>query len=90
MANRLFWQTVRHLRGKRSQTAFFIEDSNGVFLKDQDAILNKLREYFSDFLNQGVEPNPKLNREPVKTAFFGEPEQNLNRLNLRSLNLNRT
>ena len=70
MANRLFWQTVRHLRGKRSHTAFFIEDSNGVFLKDQDAILNKLREYFSDLLNQGVEPNPKLNREPLKTRFF--------------------
>ena len=26
---------------KRSQTAFFIEDSNGVFLKDQDGVLNK-------------------------------------------------
>ena len=38
--------------------------------------------------NQEVKPN--LNREPVKTAFFGEPEPNLNRLNLRSLNLNQT
>ena len=40
------------MRGKRSQTAFFIEDSNGVFLTDQGTILNKLREYFSDLLNQ--------------------------------------
>ena len=52
MANKVFWQTVRRLRGKKSQTAFFIEDSNGVFLKDHDAILNKLREYFIDLLNQ--------------------------------------
>ena len=40
MANKVFWQTIRRLGGKRSQTAFFIEDSNGVFLKDQDAISN--------------------------------------------------
>ena len=52
MANKVSWQTVSRLHGKRSPTAFFIKDSNGVFLKDQDAILNKLREYFSDLLNQ--------------------------------------
>ena len=51
MANKVFWQTVRRLRGKRSQAASFIEDSNGVILKDQDAILNRWREYFSDLLN---------------------------------------
>ena len=39
------------MRGKRSQTAFFIEGSNGLTLKDQDAILNRWREYFSDLLN---------------------------------------
>ena len=27
---------------------------------------------------KGFEVNPNLNREPVKTAFFGEPEPNLN------------
>ena len=36
---------------KRSRAAFFIEDSNGVTLKDQDAILNRWRDYFSDLLN---------------------------------------
>ena len=50
-ANKVFWQTIRRLRGKRSRAAFFIEDSNGVTLKDQDAILNRWREYFSDLLN---------------------------------------
>ena len=41
----------RRLRGKRSRAALFIEDSNGVTLKDQDANLNRWREYFSDLLN---------------------------------------
>ena len=40
-ANKVFWQTIRCLRGKRSRATFFIEDSNGVTLKDQDAILNR-------------------------------------------------
>ena len=40
-ANKVFWQTVYRSRGKRSRAAFFIEDSNGVTLKDQDAILNQ-------------------------------------------------
>ena len=48
-ANKVFWQTIRRLRGKRSRAALFIEDSNGVTLKDQDAILNRWRE--SDLLN---------------------------------------
>ena len=50
-ANKVFWQTIRRLRGKRSRVAFFIEDSSGVTLKDQDAILNRWRDYFSDLLN---------------------------------------
>ena len=33
-ANKVFWQTIRRLRGKRSRAALFIEDSNGVTLKD--------------------------------------------------------
>ena len=40
-ANKVFWQTIRRLRGKRSQAALFIEDSYGVTLKDQDAVLNR-------------------------------------------------
>ena len=41
MANKVFWQTICHLCGKRSPAVFFIEGSNGVTLKDQDAILNR-------------------------------------------------
>ena len=46
MANKASWQTICRLRGKRSQAAFLIEGSNGVALKDQDAILNRWSEYF--------------------------------------------
>ena len=52
MAIKVFWQTVRRLRGKRSQIAFFIKELDAIFLKDQDVILNKLRECCSDHLNQ--------------------------------------
>ena len=52
MTSKVFWQIARRLRGKKSQTTFFVENPNGVFLKDQDAVFNKLREYFNDLLNQ--------------------------------------
>ena len=51
MANKVFWHTFHRLRAKRSRAAFFIKDSNVVTLKDQDAILNRWRENFSDLLN---------------------------------------
>ena len=41
-ANKVFWLTIRRLRGKRSRDALFIKDPSGVTLKDQDAILNRL------------------------------------------------
>ena len=40
MANEVFWQNVRRWRGKRPQAAFFMEGSNGVTLKIQNAILS--------------------------------------------------
>ena len=52
MANKVVWPTVRRLRGKRSQGAFVIDGLNGVTLKDQDAILNRWRKYFSDVQTQ--------------------------------------
>ena len=65
-ANKVFWQTIRHLRGKRSRAALFIEDSNGVTLKDQDAILNRWRDYFSDLLNP-VDATPiQIHEEQVE------------------------
>ena len=68
MANQVFEQTICRLREKTSQAAFFIEDSNGVTLKNQNAILNRWREYFSDLLNPA---------DTISTQFgwFGEDIQ---------------
>ena len=46
--------------------------------------LKQVRTGHANLVGYKLQPNPSLNREPVKTAFFGEPEPNLNRLNLRS------
>ena len=51
MASKLFWQIIRRFCGERSQVAFFLEGSNGVTLKEQDAILNRWIECFRDLLN---------------------------------------
>ena len=68
-ANKVFWQTIRRLRGKRSRAALFIDDSNGVTLKDQDAILNRWREYFSDLLNP-VDATPiQIHEEQVEGRY---------------------
>ena len=64
-ANKVFWQTIRRLCGKRSRAAFFIEDSNGVTLKDQDAILNRWRDYFSDLSNPVDAKPTKIHEELV-------------------------
>ena len=65
MANKVFWQTIRHLRRKRSRAAFLIEGSNGVTLKDQGAILNRWRKYFSDLLNPLVAASTQNHEEQV-------------------------
>ena len=61
----MFWQTIRRLRGKRSRAALFIENSNGVTLKDQDAILNRWREYFSDLSNPVDATSTQIQEEHV-------------------------
>ena len=63
MANKVFWQTTRRLRGKKSQAGFFIKGSNSVTLKDQDAILNRWREYFSDLLNPVDTTSTQIHKE---------------------------
>ena len=50
-ANKVFWTTLRHLRGKRTPVATFIEDTNGVLLNHQKGILDCWREYFYELLN---------------------------------------
>ena len=55
-ANKVFWQTVRRLRGKRSHTTTSIKDAEGNILSDGSCILSRWREYFEDLLNP-VEAN---------------------------------
>ena len=50
-ANKVFWQTIRRLRGKRSNATASIKDSAGSILKDENEILSRWREYFEDLLN---------------------------------------
>ena len=49
--NKVFWQTVRRLRGKRSRATYSIKDSVGNIFTDENEILSRWREYFGDFLN---------------------------------------
>ena len=65
MANKVFWQTIRRLRGKISQAAFFIEGLNGVNLKNQDAVLIWWREYFSNILKPVDAASTKIHEEQV-------------------------
>ena len=64
-ANKVFWQTIRRLRGGRSQATFFIEGSNGVTLKEEDAILNRWREYFNDLLNPDNTTSTQIHEEQI-------------------------
>ena len=50
-ANKVFWQTIRRLRGKRSSITYSIKDSDGNILTDENEILSRWREYFEDLLN---------------------------------------
>ena len=51
MANKLFWKTVRHLRGKRSTTTQSVKDSEGNLLSNEQDILSRWKEYFEGLLN---------------------------------------
>ena len=50
-ANKVFWQTIRHLRGKSSSVRYSIKDSAGNILTDENEILSRYREFFDDLLN---------------------------------------
>ena len=49
--NKVFWQTIRRLCGKRSSVTYSIKDSAGNILTDENEILSRWREYFEDLLN---------------------------------------
>ena len=47
---KVFWQTIRRLRGERSSVTYSIKDSAGNILTDKNEILSRLREYFEGLL----------------------------------------
>ena len=49
--NKVFWQTILRLRGRRLSINFSIKDSAGSILTDENEILSRWREYFEDLLN---------------------------------------
>ena len=44
LENKVFWQTIRCLRGKQTSVVTFFKDTNGVLLKLQNGILNCWRQ----------------------------------------------
>ena len=68
--NKVFWQTIRRLLGKRSSVAYSIMDSAGNILTDENEILSRWREYFEDFLNLAKSST----RDTHGVAHLGEEE----------------
>ena len=50
-ANKVFWQIIRRLRGKRSSVTYSIKDFAGNIITDENEILSRWKEYFEDLLN---------------------------------------
>ena len=69
-ANKVFWQTIRRLRGKRSSITYSIKDSDGNILTDENEILLRWREYFEDLLN----PVKASTRDTHEVTHLGEDE----------------
>ena len=67
-ANKVFWQTIRRLRGKRSSVTYSIKDSDGNILTDENEILSRWREYFEDLLN----PVKASTRDTHKVTHLGD------------------
>ena len=58
-ANKVFWLTIRQLRGKSLSITTSMKNSAGNILRDEKKILSHWREYFEDLLN------------PVRTTLTG-------------------
>ena len=69
-ANKVFWQTVRRLRGKRLSVTHSIKDSAGNILTDENEILSRWREYFEALLN----PVKASTRDKHEVTHPGEEE----------------
>jgi len=48
-ANKVFWQTIRRLRGKRSNFSSFLKDPSSNILSDENEIVSTWRKCFKDF-----------------------------------------
>ena len=70
LANKVFWQTIRRLRGKRSSVTYSIKDSAGSILRDENEILSRWREYSEDRSN----PVKVSTRDTYKVTHLGEEE----------------
>ncbi|XP_055714214.1 uncharacterized protein LOC129808460 [Phlebotomus papatasi] len=51
MANKTSWQTVRRLRGKKSNSIQGVTSKEGNLLTKEEEVLNRWKEYFSELLN---------------------------------------
>ena len=69
-ANKVFWQTIRRLRGKRSSVTYSIMDSAGNILTDGNGIFPRWREYFKDLLN----PEKPSTRDTQEVIQLGKEE----------------
>ena len=69
-ANKVFWHTIRRLRGKRSSVTYSIKDSIDCILTDENEILSRWREYFKDLLN----PVKASTRDILEVTHLGEEE----------------
>ena len=69
-ANKVFWQTIRRLRGKRSSITYSIKDSDGNILTHENEILSRWREYFEELLN----PVKASTRDAHKMIHLWEDE----------------
>ena len=67
-ADKVFWQTIRRLRGKESSISFSIKDSVDNILTDENEILSRWREYFEDLLN----PVKASTRDTHEVTHLGE------------------
>ena len=84
-ANKVFWQTIRRLRSKRSSVTYSIKDSTGNILTDENEILSRWEEYFEDLCNsvkvstRGTHEVTHLGMEGVFTAT--EVETSIKKIN---------
>ena len=70
LANKVFWQTICRLPGKRSSITYSIKNSDGNILTDENEILSRWREYFEGLLN----PVKTSTRDTYEVTHLGEDD----------------